>query len=87
MILAETIFVDQRPVGVVRRDSTTRQVAFSPTDGRSLLPERQWRDIDEMKAAVIKAYAKTKKTPVDAGILKLLPSCINKTTGGLVDEY
>ena len=87
MILAETIYVDRQPIGMVREDSNTGQLDFSPHEGKSLLPQRQWRDIDELKAAVIKAYAKTKKTPVDAGILKLLPSCINKTTGGLVDEY
>ena len=87
MKIVESVHVAGKPVGMIHQDSNTGQLDFSPHEGKSLLPQRQWRDIDELKAAVIKAYSKTKKTPVDAGALKLLPSCINKTTGGLVNEY
>lgn len=56
MILAETIFVADTPVGVIRMDTNTRQIAFSPIEGKSRLPDREWKSIDELKDAVIKTY-------------------------------
>ena len=56
MILTETIFVASKPVGVVRQDTLTRLVAFSPINGRSRLLDREWESIDELKAAVIREY-------------------------------
>ena len=56
MILTETIFVEGAPVGVVRQDINTRQIAFSPIEGRSRLPAKDWKSMDELKEAVIAAY-------------------------------
>jgi hypothetical protein len=56
MHLTETIFIDDKPIGVVRQDSNTREIAFSPIEGQSRLPEREWASIDELKAAVIREY-------------------------------
>jgi hypothetical protein len=56
MILAETIFVSSKPVGVIRMDTITREIAFSPIKEKSRLPEREWASIDELKAAVIREY-------------------------------
>jgi hypothetical protein len=56
VILTETIFLEGAPVGVVRQDTITRQIAFSPIKGPSLLPVREWESMDELKAAVIRAY-------------------------------
>ena len=53
MILAETVFVRGAPVGVIRQDSNTNQVDFSPTDGKSLIQDRNWPSVDELKLAVI----------------------------------
>ena len=58
MILAETIFVNQQPVGMLREDSNSGQIGFSPLKGKSLLPQKRWRDVDELKQAVIQAYQK-----------------------------
>ena len=56
MIMIETIFLGGAPVGVVRQDTNTRQIAFSPIKGPSLLPVRERESMDEFKAAVIRAY-------------------------------
>ena len=58
MILSKTFFVDRQPVGMIREDSDTGQVDFSPLKGKSPLPQRQWGDVDELKLAVIAAYQK-----------------------------
>jgi hypothetical protein len=57
MILTETIYVNKKPVGVVRHCSNSNQFAFSPINGRSRVPEREWPSIDELKQAVIAAYS------------------------------
>ena len=57
MIVAETIFVSNKPVGVIRRDSNTRQIDFSPIDGKSPLPDRPWNSVDELRAAVTAAFS------------------------------
>jgi len=62
VILAETIFLGGAPVGVARQDTTTRKIAFSPIKGRSRLPARDWKSMDELKVAVLKAY-ETKGPP------------------------
>ncbi len=58
MILSETIFIERRPVGVVRQDSKTGQVIFSLIQGKSPLPEKRWRNVDELKQALFRAYKK-----------------------------
>ena len=58
MILSETIFIDRQPVGVACHDSLTGQVKFSPIQGKSPLPKKQWRDVDELKQALLRAYRK-----------------------------
>jgi hypothetical protein len=57
MILNETMYVNRQPVGVVRRDSNSKQIAFSPISGKSLLPVKEWASIDELKKAVRAAYS------------------------------
>jgi len=57
MILSETIFIEQKPVGVVLQDSDTGQVKFSPIQGKSPLPEKRWRNVDELKQAVFLVHA------------------------------
>jgi hypothetical protein len=56
MILSETIFIDRQPVGVVLHDSHTGQVKFSPIQGKSPLPDKRWRNVDELKQALFRAY-------------------------------
>ena len=57
MILAETIFLDGTPVGVVRQDTLTSQIVFSPINSQSRLPSMEWKSVDELKVAVAKAYS------------------------------
>ena len=64
MILSETIFINRQPVGVVRHDSNTGQVKFAPIKGTSPLPEKQWRDVDELKQALFQAYREKLNTHV-----------------------
>ena len=64
MILSETIFIDRQPVGVVRHDSHTGQVKFSTIQGKSPLPEKRWRSVDELKQALFRAYRNQVKTDV-----------------------
>ena len=58
MILVETIFIADAPVGVIRMDTFSKQIAFSPIKGKSRLPDREWTSVDEIKAAVIREYEK-----------------------------
>jgi hypothetical protein len=64
MILSETIFIDRQPVGVVSHDSHTGQVKFSPIQGKSPLPDKRWRDVDELKQALFRAYRKNESPRV-----------------------
>ena len=61
MILVETIFFSGKPVGVIRRDDYSGEIAFSPIKGKSRLPDREWASVDEIKVAIIKTY--TKESP------------------------
>ncbi len=83
MILAESIFFDQQPVGVIRQDSDSGRIDFSPLRGKSPLPVRSWDSVDQLKRALIKTYQK--KTPVDAEAPKFLPRTTNQTKGGSVN--
>ncbi|MCH8056863.1 MAG: hypothetical protein IIB78_03220 [Proteobacteria bacterium] len=65
MIVAETIFVDSRPAGVLRQGSNSGQIGFSPLKGESLLPQKHWRDIDQLKAAVRAAYSRNEEGPLN----------------------
>jgi len=56
VILVETIFIDGAPVGVIRKDDYSGQVAFTPHKPPSKLPVKEWGDIDHLKEAVIAAY-------------------------------
>lgn len=62
MILTETIQVDGKPVGKIIVDSNVREIAFTPHEGQSRLPEQRWENVEQLKQAVIKAYSKIKKT-------------------------
>jgi hypothetical protein len=64
MILSETIYIDRQPVGVVRHDSHSGQVKFSPIQGKSPLPDKRWRDVDELKRALFLAYRKNESPRV-----------------------
>ena len=57
MILAEAIHVKGKPVGTVRQDTLTRQIAFTAANPPSKLPEREWVCVDELKEAVLAAYS------------------------------
>ena len=56
MILRETIFIDGTPLGVIRRDDYSGEIAFSPHNPPSKLPLREWKSVDELRAAVLEAY-------------------------------
>lgn len=58
MILVETIYIKGKPIGLIRQHTRTKQIAFSPFGGVRKLPEREWFCVDELKEAVIAAYAK-----------------------------
>ena len=57
VILSETIFCEGAPVGVVRQDSNSEQINFSPIKGKSPLSDQSWSSVDGLKAAVLEAYA------------------------------
>ena len=56
MILAETIFLEGVPVGMLRQDSNSGQINFSPIKGKSPLSDQSWSSVDELKAAITAAY-------------------------------
>jgi|GEM_PF-4194071 len=56
MILTETIYVNNKVVGVVRHCTQSNQFAFSAINDPSRLPEQEWQSIDELKEAVRVAY-------------------------------
>jgi hypothetical protein len=58
MILTETIFQNRQPIGRIFSDTNTGLFAFSPTSGHSPLPDREWRDVDELKRAIFEAYGR-----------------------------
>lgn len=64
MIVSETIFVNRQPVGMVRQDSNSGQIDFSPLNGKSLLPQKRWRDMDELKRAIFAAYSYNEDGPL-----------------------
>ena len=58
MTLTETVYFNGEPVGVIRQDTSTGQIAFSANNGQSRLPAQEWDSIDQLKAAVNVAYSK-----------------------------
>ncbi len=70
-LLAEILRIDRRPVGMIRQDSNSKQIGFSPLRGKLQLPQRRWGHVDELKQAVIQAYQK--KTPATTEAPKSLP--------------
>lgn len=56
MILVETFFINGEVIGVVRRDDYSGEIAFSPHKPPSKLPPRNWKNVDELKVALLKAY-------------------------------
>ena len=64
MILSKTIFINCQPVGMVRQDSNSGQIDFSPLNGKSLLPQKRWRDMDELKRAIFAAYSYNEDGPL-----------------------
>jgi hypothetical protein len=78
MILSETIYIDRQPVGLVCHDSNTGQVKFSPIQGTSPLPDKRWRDVDELKQALFQAYREKLNTHViQQEVSVLSPSLIH----------
>lgn len=57
VIIAETVFKDRKAIGRIFSDSNTGFFSFVPTDGKTRLPDRTWRDVDELKAALRDLYA------------------------------
>jgi hypothetical protein len=41
---------------MIIQDSLSGAIAFVPKEGIGALPKRAWRSVDELKAAVIRAY-------------------------------
>ena len=62
MRIKETIYVKGQPVGALLLDSLTRQASFQSAEMPSLLPDRTWGSIDELKATVAAAYSKYSKS-------------------------
>ena len=57
MILTETMFIAGDSVGVVRYNTNTGLITFSPVKPLSMLQEREWKSIDDLNAAVRGAYS------------------------------
>ena len=76
MKIVESVHVAGKPVGMIHQDSNTGQFSFSPIRGKSPLSDKQWRNVDELKQAVIRAYSQTKESPATTG-LPILTENIN----------
>ena len=61
MILAETIFLEGVPVGMLRQDSNSGQINFSPIKGKSPSSDQSWSSVDELRAAVTATYSESVK--------------------------
>ena len=59
MIQTETVYIKGKLVGVLRKDTDSNQIAFSPNSGSSRIPEREWESMDVLKMAVLSAYRKS----------------------------
>ena len=55
-MLKETVFAKGKPIGVLIVDTFNGQMTFTPAEEPSLLSNRRWKSLDEMRQAVIKAY-------------------------------
>ncbi len=63
MILRETIYFNRQPIGMIRMDSKSGEIDFSPLKGKSPLSDQSWDSVDELKLAVIKAYSYKEEGP------------------------
>lgn len=59
-MLKETVFANGRPVGVLLVDTYNGQLSFHPAESPSLLPDRDWKCLDEMRQMIIKVYSDLK---------------------------
>lgn len=64
MILSETLHVDGRPIGRLLVNSQSQDISFQAAELPSLLPDRPWGTVDELRAAVTAAYSHNKDGPL-----------------------
>jgi hypothetical protein len=61
MKVSETIFdPDGKPLGWIEQEAMSGAVGFRPREGVAPLPDRPWRDVDELREALLKLYGKPK---------------------------
>jgi hypothetical protein len=58
MMLSETLHVSDRPVGKLLVNTNSQEIAFQAAESPSLLTNRSWKTVDELRAAVTAAYFK-----------------------------
>ena len=60
MILSETLFLSDQPLGKLIEDTNTRRVRFQPVAGHTRLARRKWRNVNVCRRAVLKTCQQEK---------------------------
>ncbi len=56
MMISETLHVEGKSVGRMIVDTNAKEVTFEPNENPTLVPDRNWNGVDELRQAVIQAY-------------------------------
>ena len=56
MIISETVFVNNCPIGRILMETVSQEVSFFPAITPSKLLMRDWASLDELRNAVTAAY-------------------------------
>lgn len=70
MRIAESVYVQGRPVGRLIVDTNSHEIVFQPRESPSRLPDQSWNSVDQLKQAVFAAYSYKKSSP---GLTSELP--------------
>lgn len=64
MMLSETIHVAGKPVGRMIVNTNSHEIAFQAAESPSLLPDKEWDSVDQLKQAVIDTYSHNRDGPL-----------------------
>jgi len=63
VIISETVFKNRKAIGRIFADSNSGLFSFVPADGKTRLPDRIWKDPEELRQAIHEVY-KDESPPV-----------------------
>ena len=58
MVICESVFIGRKRVGQIFHNTDDGVYSFVPADGKTRLPDRIWKDPEELRQAIHEVYQK-----------------------------